>query len=155
MTRRSALIISSGLALGTAERRVSAAPTGRLKQSVARWCFSKISVDDLWRQAAGMGLSGIDLVEPEDWPTMRKYGLVPAMTPGKATIPNGFNRKENHDRLEKELQETIKLNAEAKAPNGIAFSGHRRGLADDEGKENCIVGLRRVKKIAEDAGVTI
>jgi len=102
-----------------------------------------------------MGLSGIDLVEPEDWPTLRKYGLVPAMTQGKASIPNGFNRKENHDRLEKELQERIKLAAEAKAPNVIAFSGNRRGLPDDEGKENCIIGLRRVKKTAEDAGVTI
>jgi hydroxypyruvate isomerase len=102
-----------------------------------------------------MGLSGIDLVEPEDWPTLRKYGLAPAMTQGKASIPNGFNRKENHDRLEKELQERIKLAAEAKAPNAIAFSGNRRGLSDDEGKDNCIAGLRRVKKIAEDAGVTI
>jgi len=134
MTRRSALMITTGLALAATERRVSAASAGRLKQSVARWCFSKISVDDLCRQAADMGLSGIDLVEPEDWPTLRKYGLAPAMTRGKASIPNGFNRKENHDRLEKELQERIKLAAEAKAPNVIAFSGNRRGLSDDEGR---------------------
>ncbi|MBZ5618438.1 MAG: sugar phosphate isomerase/epimerase [Acidobacteriia bacterium] len=154
MTRRS-LMITTGLALAAAERKVSAASAGRLKQSAARWCYAKISIDDLCRQAAEMGLSGIDLVEPEDWPTLRKYGLVPAMTAGKATIPNGFNRKENHERLEKELQERIKLAAEAKAPNVIAFSGNRRGLPDDEGKENCIIGLRRVTKIAEDAGVTI
>ena len=148
-------MITTGLALAAAERKVSAASAGRLKQSAARWCYAKISIDDLCRQAAEMGLSGIDLVEPEDWPTLRKYGLVPAMTAGKATIPNGFNRKENHERLEKELQERIKLAAEAKAPNVIAFSGNRRGLPDDEGKENCIIGLRRVTKIAEDAGVTI
>jgi hydroxypyruvate isomerase len=155
MTRRSALLTTTGLALAATDRSVSAATAGRLKQSVARWCYSKIPIDDLCRQAAEMGLSGIDLVEPEDWPTLRKYGLAPAMTQGKASIPNGFNRKENHDRLEKELQERIKLAAEAKAPNAIAFSGNRRGLSDDEGKDNCIAGLRRVKKIAEDAGVTI
>ena len=155
MTRRSALLTTTGLALAATDRSVSAAAAGRLKQSVARWCYSKISIDDLCRQAAEMGLSGIDLVEPEDWPTLRKYGRAPAMTQGKASIPNGFNRKENHDRLEKELQERIKLAAEAKAPNAIAFSGNRRGLSDDEGKDNCIAGLRRVKKIAEDAGVTI
>jgi hydroxypyruvate isomerase len=154
MTRRSALI-TGGLALASRPRTASAAPAGRLKQSAARWCYSKISIDDLCRQASEMGLSGIDLVEPEDWPTLRKYGLVPAMTQGKASIPNGFNRKENHDRLEKELQERIKIAAEAKAPNVIAFSGNRRGQADDEGRDNCILGLRRVKKIAEDAGVTI
>ncbi len=148
-------MIGTGLALASTERRAAAAPAGRLKQSAARWCYSKIAVDDLCRQGAEMGLSGIDLVEPEDWPTLKKYGLVPAMTQGKASIPNGFNRKENHERLEKELQDRIKLAAEAKAPNVIAFSGNRRGLSDDEGKENCIIGLRRVKKIAEDAGVTI
>ncbi|HEV3196513.1 MAG TPA: sugar phosphate isomerase/epimerase family protein [Bryobacteraceae bacterium] len=155
MTRRSALMMTTGLALAASNRSVSAATAGRLKQSVARWCYSKIALDDLCRQAADMGLSGVDLVGPDDWPTLRKYGLVPAMMPGKATIPNGFNRKENHDRLEKELQETIKVAAEAKTPNVIAFSGNRRGLSDEEGKDNCIAGLRRVKKIAEDAGVNI
>jgi hydroxypyruvate isomerase len=154
MTRRSALI-TTGLALGAAARRSPAAPQGRLKQSVARWCFAKISVDDLCRQAAEMGIQGIDLVEPADWPTLKKYGLVPAMTQGKASIPNGFNRVENHDRLVSELEERIKLAAENKVPNVIAFSGNRRGLADDQGRDNCITGLRRVKKIAEDAGVTI
>ena len=109
MTRRSALLsTAAGLALAG-----RAAPSGgRLKQSVARWCFAKISLDDLCRQAAEMGLQGIDLVEPEDWPTLKKYGLVPAMTQGKARIPDGFNRKENHDRLVQELQERIALAAE-------------------------------------------
>ncbi|HEY2012572.1 MAG TPA: TIM barrel protein [Bryobacteraceae bacterium] len=155
MTRRSALITTTGLALSTAAPRVNAAPAGRLKQSVARWCFAKTSLDDLCRQASEMGIKGIDLVEPEDWPTLRKYGLTPAMTQGKASIPNGFNRTENHDRLEQELRDRIKVAAEAKVPNVICFSGNRRGLPDDQGKENCIVGLRRIKKMAEDAGVTV
>jgi hydroxypyruvate isomerase len=77
------------------------------------------------------------------------------MVTGAGTIPNGFNRKENHDRLEKDMQENIAAAAAAKLPNVITFSGNRRGLSDDEGKENCIIGLKRVKKYAEDAGVTI
>jgi hypothetical protein len=36
-----------------------------------------------------------------------------------------------------------------------AFSGNRRGQADNEGLDNCVTGLNRVKKIAEDKGVTI
>jgi hydroxypyruvate isomerase len=154
MTRRSALITAGGLAIA-ASQRTRAANAGRLKQSVARWCYSRIAIDDLCRQAAEMGLSGIDLVEPEDWPVLKRYNLVPAMTQGKARIPDGFNRKENHDRLEKELQERIVLAAENKLPNVIAFSGNRRGLPDAEGKDNCIAGLKRVSKIAEDHGVTI
>ena len=154
MTRRSALQITTGLALSAAGP-APAASAGRLKQSAARWCYSKISLDDLCRQAAEIGLSGIDLVEPNDWPTIRKYGLVPAVTSGAGRIPDGWNRKENHDKLEADMRTNIGRAAEAKVPNVITFSGNRKGLPDDQGKENCILGLNRVKKIAEEKGVTI
>jgi hydroxypyruvate isomerase len=72
-----------------------------------------------------------------------------------ATIPVGWNRKENHERLEKEMRDGIAKAAAAKLPNVITFSGNRRGMSDEEGKANCIEGLNRVKKYAEDAGVTI
>src|SRR5256885_1478797 len=146
MTRRSALKTSAGLALSAAALPVSAAPAGRLKQSAARWCYGKIPLDDLCRQAAEMGLSGLDLVEPPDWPTLRKYGLVPTVTSGKARIPDGWNRSESHDRLEAEIKERIVGAQQGKVPNVITFSGNRAGMADDKGKENCIAGLKRVAK---------
>jgi hydroxypyruvate isomerase len=155
MTRRTAFQAAAGLALATAARPLPAAGAGRLKQSVARWCFGKIPLDDFCRQAAGMGLSGVDLVEPEEWPTVRKYGLVPTVTQGKSKIPDGWNRKESHDRLAAEITERIQGAAAAKVPNVITFSGNRAGMSDEEGKENTILGLRRVKKVAEDQGVTI
>jgi hydroxypyruvate isomerase len=77
------------------------------------------------------------------------------MTPGAGTIPDALNRKENHDRLEKEFRENIEKAAKAGVPNVITFSGNRRGLADDVGIENCVTGLNRVKKIAEDHNVMI
>ena len=153
MTRRDALMATAGLAVAPIGR--SAASAGRLKQSVARWCFAKTPLEDLCRQAAEMGIVGIDLVDPPEWPAVQKYGLTPAMTTGAGTIPSGWNRKENHDRLEKQMQATIAAAAQAKLPNVITFSGNRAGLTDQEGKENCIAGLRRVKKIAEDQGVTV
>ncbi len=112
-------------------------------------------MEDFCRQSAEIGLSGIDLVEPEDWPTIRKYGLVPTVTQGKASIPDGWNRKESHDRLEAGIRDRIHLAAEAKVPNVITFSGNRRGMSDEEGKANCIAGLRRIAKFAEDSGVTV
>ena len=141
----------------TVTRLPAQAPAGgRLKQSAARWCYSKVSLDDLCRQGAEMGLKGIDLVDPPDWPTLRKYGLVPTVTQGKeAKIPDGWNRKESHDRLEAEIKSRITVAAEAKVPNVITFSGNRVGLPDDQGRDNCIAGLRRVGKFAEDHGVTI
>ena len=153
MTRRNAVIVGTGLALAPAGR--SAAATGRLKQSVARWCYARMPMEDLCRQAAAMGLAGIDLVDPPDWPTIKKYALTPAMVTGAGTIPHGWNRKEDHDALVKQMQNNIVLAAEAKVPNVITFSGYRAGMGDDEGKQNCIEGLRRVKAFAEDHGVTI
>jgi len=128
---------------------------GRLKQSAARWCYSKIAIDDLARQGAEMGLAALDLIDEKDWSTLKKYGLVASMVYSAATIPVGWNRKENHDRLEKEMRDGIAKAAAAKLPNVITFSGNRRGMSDEEGKANCIEGLNRVKKYAEDAGVTI
>src|SRR5690349_1252067 len=141
MTRRSALLTSSSLALAPLAKRLAAAPAGRLKQSAARWCYSKIPMDDLCRQAAELGLSGMDLVEEKDWPTCAKYGLVPAIVTGAGNIPVAWNRKENHEKLEKDMRENIAKAAAAKAPNVITFSGNRRGLPDDEGRDNCIIGL--------------
>jgi len=40
-------------------------------------------------------------------------------------------------------------------PNVITFFGNRRGMSDAAATANCIAGLNRVKKIAEDNGVTI
>ena len=146
--------MTAALAAGSARLPAQSAP-GRLKQSVARWCYAEISLVDLCRQGAEMGLKGIDLVEPQDWPTIRKYGLVPTVTQGKSKIPDGWNRVESHERLEAEMKERIVTAAEAKVPNVITFSGNRAGMPDDQGRDNCIAGLRRVSKFAEDHGVTI
>jgi hydroxypyruvate isomerase len=128
---------------------------GRLKQSAARWCYRNIGLDDLCKNAARIGLKGIDLLNHEDWPTVQKYGLVPAMTPSTISIPNGWNRKENHEKLERETRENIERAAEAKAPNVIVMSGNRRGMSDEEAKDNCVAGLTRLKSLAEDKGVTM
>ena len=155
MTRRSAVKATVASILTAELGKASAQSKGRLKQSAARWCYKEMSIEDLCRNGADMGLSGIDLVEPGDWPTVKKYGLVSSMAYGSGTIPDGWNRKENHDRLVKETQAGLERAAAAKLPNLITFSGNRRGLSDEEGKQNCIAGLRRVKKMAEDSGVTI
>ena len=156
MTRRSAIqTAAAALAAGRGQLPAQPPAQGRLKQSVARWCYAKIPLEDLCRAAADMGLSGIDLVDPPDWPVIRKYGLVPALTQGKARIPDGWNRVASHDRLEAEIKERIVTAAQAKVPNVITFSGNRAGLPDDQGRDNCILGLRRVSKFAEDHDITI
>jgi hydroxypyruvate isomerase len=157
MTRRNVIRTAAGLAIASAAAPLApAAPKGRLKQSASRGNYGRIPLEDLCKAAVEIGLSGLDLISnPADWPIIQKYGLVPAMVPGAGTIQSGWNRKENHDRLEKDMRENIARAAAAKLPNVITFSGNRAGLSDAEGRDNCILGLRRVAKVAEDAGVTI
>ena len=151
MTRRTFVptLAAAPLAMAAVTRK------GRLKQSACRWCYRDIPMETLAREFANLGLKAMDLIEPEDWPVAKKYGLVPSMTTGAGTIPDGLNRKENHDRLEKQFRETIPRAAAFGAPNVITFSGNRRGQADAEGLENCVIGLKRVKAIAEDNNITI
>ena len=40
-------------------------------------------------------------------------------------------------------------------PNIIAFFGNRKGISDDDAIKNCVSGLNRVKKAAEEHDVTI
>jgi hydroxypyruvate isomerase len=152
MTRRSVLLAPGALAAASQARP---AVKGRLKQSVSRWCFEKWSLDKLAQEAARIGCKGIDLIDYKEWPTVQKYGLIPSMTPGGGTIADGLNRRDNHTRIQAELRENINRAAAAGVPNVITFSGNRRGLPDGEGIENCAAGLNRIKKYAEENGVTV
>jgi hydroxypyruvate isomerase len=137
-----------------AHRRSQPAIAG-FKQAVARWCYQSIPLDDFASSIAEMGLKGVDLVGPEDWPTLKKHGLVCSITAGGGTIADGLNRKENHEKIEREMAANIPRASAAGVPNVITFSGNRRGLSDQEGIENCVIGLNRVKGLAERQGVTI
>jgi hydroxypyruvate isomerase len=155
MNRRTFLAGAAVLGSAQAAAPQSIPRKGRLKQGVARWCFNKWSLEELAKQSARLGLKGIDLIGPDEWPVVQKYGLVPSMVSGGGSIADGLNRKENHDKIEKQMRENIERAAAAGVPNVITFSGNRRGLSDQEGLENCVIGLDRVKAIAEDKGVTI
>jgi hydroxypyruvate isomerase len=129
---------------------------GRVHQSVCRWCYAKIPLDQLAQSAASMGLRGIDLLEPEEYEVPRRYGLICTMGyAGGGEIGKAMNRTENHAPIEQAFRTNIPLAAKAAVPNVITFSGNRAGMSDEEGARNTVTGLNRVKKIAEDHGVTI
>ncbi len=129
---------------------------GRIKQSVSRWCYEKIPLDELCKRGAEMGLKAIDLLQISEWDVPRRYGLICSMGyAGGGDIPHAMNRTENRAKIEEAFRKNIPLAAKAGVPNVITFSGNRAGMSDDEGAKNTIAGLNRVKKIAEDNGVTI
>jgi hydroxypyruvate isomerase len=112
-------------------------------------------VEDLAKEAARLGMSGIDLIGPEDWPTVQKYGLTPTMAPGGASIKDGLNRLENHEGILERLRDNLARAKAAKVPNLILFSGNRAGMPDELGIENSAAFLNKVKAEAEDLGITL
>jgi hydroxypyruvate isomerase len=128
----------------------------QIKQSVSRWCYGKIPLEELCAYAAQIGLKGVDLLKPDEYEIPGRHGLVCSMAYAEGgEIGSAMNRVENHAKIEEGFRKYIPLAAKAGVPNVITFSGNRAGMSDEEGAKNTIAGLNRVKKIAEDHGVTI
>src|SRR5215475_8264688 len=88
------------------------APPAKLKQTVTAGVFPRgMPFEETCQIAAKLGIVGYDLRGPQDWPTLKKYGLTPTMYPPgpSGTIPDALNRKENHDRLEKAMDAAITI----------------------------------------------
>ncbi len=130
--------------------------SGRLKQSVSRWCYAKIPMPEFCAAVAGMGMTAIDLLPEPDWAIVQDHGLICSMgSGGGGSIRDGFNVKANHDAIVAKLEQSIPRAKAMKVPNVITFFGSRRGMSDEEGIANCVEGLNRVKQVAEENGVTI
>jgi hydroxypyruvate isomerase len=131
-------------------------PKGRIKQSICRWCYvpGRMSLQKLAAGARKIGYQSIELLLPDEVKVVKAHGLTCAML-GRPSIPDGLNRTENHDRIEKELRGHIEFAAAEDIPNVICMAGNRRGMDDDDGLRNCAAGLKRVLGLAEEKKVTV
>ncbi len=162
LTRRSALgrmagsaaVLSAATALGqrlaAAESAVGASLKGRIHHSVCKWCYPKVSLEDLCKAGKEMGLSSVELIEVKDFEVLQKHDLICAMVSGvPGGIVSGLNRLENHDKIVAYFEEVAPKVAAAGMKNIICFSGNRKGMSDDQGLENCAIGLKRIVPICE------
>jgi hydroxypyruvate isomerase len=77
-------------------------------------------------------------------------------SPTAGSHAKGFSRRNNHDRLEAELRESIDLAARHNIPGLITLSGHRNPHESDyETLLVCAEGLRRIMPYAEEKGVNL
>jgi hydroxypyruvate isomerase len=161
MHRRSfvtALAAAGTFVSETMQAQTTKTRKGRLQQCVTKGVFApNTPLDQMAADAARLGCKGFDLIEPADWPTLAKHGLLPTMYPPGpgGSISNALNRTENHDRLEPLMRTALDVSAANHAPNIITFSGNRKGMSDTEGADNCVAFLNRIKGYAEEKGVTI
>jgi len=131
---------------------------GRIKQAVSRWPYGSMPLDQFCREAAAIGIQGIDLLRPRDWERLGEYGLVCSMgepSDRNDFIATGFNDARHHPMLLAELEETIPLAAQHGLPNVIAMFGNRGGRDDSSAIAACIEGVSEIAPLAEEHGVTV
>jgi len=146
--------------LARAEDAAPAKLKGNINHSACRGCYGKIKLDDLCVAGKEMGLVALDLLNPPDFATVKKHGLVCSMVSfptldGIGGIGKAWNRVEHHDKLVQAYTQRLQETADAGFERVICFSGSRAGLDDEKGLENCAIGLKRILPLAEKLKVTL
>lgn len=160
----------SALALGAAYAiSPRAMARGRLRQGLTPHLFNH-DIEDTCRMACELGIQGLDFVSnPADWPTLKRYGLTMTLLRvdyggGISTLarapagPPGWNAIGTPDQgglFEAALRERIDAAATHGIGNIIVTCGARGSLSYEEGKQNAIGFLQRVRRHAEARGVTL
>ncbi len=135
----------------------------RIKQSICYPLFKPddMSLDALFETAAEIGYAAVELwAREEDFSDVvalaQKNGLAVASMTGHASLPDGLNKRANHDRIEAELRTSIDIAAEHGIPGLICFSGNRLPYQSEiEAIEAVADGLRRVAPYVEEKGINL
>jgi hydroxypyruvate isomerase len=141
---------------------LSAQTKSRYKQSAMLVNFAQagatpsLPFDEICKIAAKLGLAGMDLIPAQDWPTLKKHGLICTMEHDpRVTFEDGIIHPEVHAQTEKAVHEAIDHCAANGCPNTIVVGGQKRGMPVEQAKDNAVAFLNKVKAHAEDKGVTI
>lgn len=163
-------VLASAAVLGTATLAVAEpiVKNGRVKQSICSWCFTargeKWSFEKVCEVTKSLGVPSVELIEAKDFPTLKKHGLVCAITSNGMGFQRGFNNLAHREELVTKTKAAIDATAEAKFRNVIGFVGMKWNKPNDEksgeiSKEdafkNCVEGIKLVAGHAEKAGVNI
>ena len=135
----------------------------RIKQSV---CYpicksAQTRLDDVFREAKAIGYAAVEMWSREDdfeevLELARKHRLVVASMCGHNSLPDGLNKRSNHERIEHELKESIDIAKRAGIPGVICFSGNRQPWQSEiEAIEAVADGLKRIAPYAEKQGVNV
>jgi hydroxypyruvate isomerase len=141
-----------------------------------QWCYADYwDLEAMCGIAKRLGCKSIELVPPEDWPTLQRHGLKCAISPSHLFV-QGMNNPRYQPMCIEMLKQRVDQAAEAGVPNVISFTGYaeesgewadganpdlttlpanRRVIEPDEGIRNCVAGFKKIAKYAEKKGVNI
>jgi hydroxypyruvate isomerase len=154
LSRRELFKLAALTAAATALPAGAAPGGGRIKQTVSMGAPKGMAFDDYAAACAKIGYKGFDLVGPDKFDTLKKYGLIATMIPSHG-LTKGINHKENHDECLAKLRASIEAAAANGYPNVITLSGNRDGISEEDGAKNCVEALKKVAGLAEEKKVTL
>ena len=135
----------------------------RIKQSMCYPIFrpKDMSLDELFRIGAEIGYDAVELwARGDDFEEVveaaKRHSLAVASMQGHGSLPDGLNKRSNHDRIEAELRESIDIAAKHGIPGLICFSGNRQPFqTDPEAIDAVADGFRRIAPYAEEKGINL
>lgn len=142
-----------------------------MKQSLAYWCLNSPpwnwDLDRICSAAVELGCESVELVPVEQWPVLRRYGLMCALAhngmPG-APFVKGLNNPRYQEEVIARTRIAIDQAADFGVPNVIAFTGFKWRDAEDpesgeisleEGAAHTVKGLAELGRYAAERDVTI
>jgi hydroxypyruvate isomerase len=170
MDRRTFVAAATGMLAATLESLAAPERKGRINQSICQWCFSssseKWTLDKTCQVAKDLGCVSVELLGSESFATLKKNGLVCAITSNG--MPGGFQRGFNNLRHREELitktKSAIDATAEAGFKTVIGFVGMQwidptdpksGSIPKDEAFKNCVEGLKQIAGYAESKKIQI
>ena len=133
---------------------------GRINQSVVQWCFAEHwSVEETIQIAKQLGCGSVELISPEYYPLLKKYGMECAigtidLSPDPPFV-KGMNNPKYQEQVFKATKDAIDACAEYGWKNVISFTGMREGIPDDVGAKNCVEAYKKIIGYAEKKKVTL
>jgi hydroxypyruvate isomerase len=162
--RRRFLQSAGGIAAATLAASAMAEPVGtaspaplkgRIKQSLVNWCYTKYWKDEaLAKTAKDLGCVSVELIDPKQWDTLKKYGLTCAIASSHGFV-QGMNNPKYQAKSIAILRERIDQCAAAGVPSVITFTGMREDIPDDVGMDNCVKGYKQIIGYAEQKKVNL
>lgn len=139
---------------------------GKIKMSMTTWPMTtfhdeKWSLDKLCQTAKQLGLEAVEVVNPDELPVLKKYGLVSSLTVAH-WFTKGYNQPAFRDEITAAYKKAIDANAEHGATNIVSFWGYGDATAEgggvvtlEEAKKNMIEGYKEIVGYAEQKGCVL
>ena len=155
-----ATALAGSASAAESKRKGKVVTKGRIKQSIVHWCFQKYwTVEKAAQIAKQLGCVSVELIDPKEWPTLKKYGLACAIAPIDMSpdppFVKGFNNPKYHDQVIQATRDSIDACADFGCPSVISFTGYRENISDEDGVKNCIAGYKKIIGYAEKKKVNI